>query len=91
MTTTARFQRDVAGPFYDGFAISPSDEEDLPQIARGIYVGGGNGEIPGDIVIVTPAGTELTFKNVPVGSTLQWVAKQVKNTGTTATNLIGGV
>lgn len=91
MTETARFQRDVAGPYYDGFAITPNDSKDLPQLARGIYVGGGNGESPGDVVIVTPTGTELTFKNVPVGKILPWVAKRVKSTGTTATHLIGGV
>jgi hypothetical protein len=91
MTDTARFQRDVAGPYFDGFTITPNDDEDLPRLARGIYVGGGNGESPGDVKIVTPAGSTLTFKNVPVGSTLPWVAKRVMNTGTTATNLIGGV
>jgi hypothetical protein len=73
----------------DGSAITPSDDEDLPDgPCRGIYVGGA-----GTVVLVTapsaasPSGTTLTFINNAAGSILPVVAARVM-LATTATNLI---
>jgi hypothetical protein len=77
--------RNINMPAEDGFAITPADDTDLPQVTRGIYVGTG-----GDLVVVTKLGTTLTHKNVPSGSFLPIRATQV-SAATTAADLIGWV
>lgn len=72
------------GVALDGVAITPSDTVDLTAYARALYIGGA-----GDVVVVTPAGTVLTFKGAVVGSTLPVAVRRVNNTSTTATNLVG--
>ena len=69
-----------------GFSITPDNDNDLTQIANAIYCGGA-----GDIVLVAPNGTQLTFSSVAAGTTLPFKAKKVLETGTTATNLIGAI
>lgn len=64
----------------DGFAVTPSDSNMI--YARIFYVGGA-----GDITLVTPAGSTLTFKSVPIGF-FYVSASKIKATGTTATNII---
>lgn len=79
-------------------AVTPSDTKDVtnatgdnaPCYAKALYVG-----VTGDLAVVsardtvgTPAGTAVTFKNVPVG----WFPVQVRrvmSTGTTASQIIG--
>lgn len=66
-----------------GFAITPSDDDELPYVTRAIYVGG-----TGDINVRLLDRTSLTFKSAPIG-TLLIRCRQVMDTGTTATDLIG--
>ena len=73
------------GPNVHGFAISPNDTTALTALTRAIYVGGA-----GDISLILAGDTAaVTFKAVPVGTTLDVCASLVKSTGTTATNLLG--
>jgi hypothetical protein len=64
-------------------AITPHDEDQITP-PRAIYVGGA-----GDIVAVGVDGNDETFKAVPQGSILPIRPKLIKDTGTTATLLIG--
>jgi len=81
-----KFPGDVSkeDPFDDFFAISKSDTVDMPYRTRGIYVGGA-----GDVVVLAKDGTtSVTFKAVPVGTTLRIRTNRVM-AATTATLLIG--
>lgn len=71
-------------PAYDGFVITPSNSNNLATMARGIYIGGA-----GDIALVTPGNTALTFVGLTAGSILPVMAIKVAATSTTATSLIG--
>lgn len=66
------------------FAISPSDTANFAFTVRGIYVGG-----EGDVVAVGEDGVAVTFKDVPVGTTLAIRAVRVNATSTDATHLVG--
>ena len=66
-----------------GYEITPDDNVDLPQTANAIYIGG-----DGDIVLVSPDGSTLTFTGLLAGNILPWKAKRILATGTTATGLI---
>ena len=66
------------------FSISPDDNADLAIDAYGIWVGGG-----GDIDIIHPDGTNTLHKNVPGGKAHPFVARRIKSTLTTATDLVG--
>jgi hypothetical protein len=72
-------------PHVDGAAITPSDSVDLPYWAVSVWVGTG-----GDVVLVTPYGTVLTFGNVPDGTLLPFAARRINATGTTASGLVAG-
>ena len=69
-------------PALEGEAITKSDTVGFSTTARAIYVGGA-----GDIVVVTPLGAVLTFKNAVAGSIIPIRCVRV-NDATTATNLI---
>lgn len=64
-------------------SITPSDSTDLSGQCTAIYVGG-----TGDVTVVTIGGETVTFKAVPVGTTLRVNCSKVKSTGTTATLLL---
>jgi hypothetical protein len=64
-------------------AVTPSDTVDLDFEARGLYVGGA-----GDVKVVMLSGAAVTFKSVPVGTTLAVRFTRVDATGTTATQLV---
>lgn len=67
----------------DCFAITKSDSDNFAYQVRGIYVGGA-----GNVAVVTPSGTVVTFNGVPAGSVLPVRAIRV-NDATTATNMVG--
>jgi len=75
---------EASGPAFDGFAVTPSDSVNFATDAKALYVGGA-----GNIVVVTPRGTVLTFVGVPVGAILPVCARRINSTNTTATNIIG--
>jgi len=67
----------------DCFAIVKSDSDNFAYQVRAIYVGGA-----GNVAVVTPSGTVVTFNGVPAGSVLPVRAIRV-NDATTATNMVG--
>jgi hypothetical protein len=71
-------------PGASGFAVVPSNTDDLVRQTRGLYVGGA-----GDVKVdLADDGEELVFKNVPAGTTLPIQVKKVWATGTSATYII---
>jgi hypothetical protein len=66
-------------PFSIGAGSDSSDHN-----ARGLYIGSG-----GDVVVLTGGGNTITFKSVPTGTILPVFAYRVKQTGTTASSIIG--
>lgn len=71
-------------PWQLGFAIEPSDDDELPEVTRDIYVG-----VAGDVRLVLKGGAELTFRNAVAGFRLGLSVRKVFATGTTAAALIG--
>lgn len=69
-------------PAYDGFSITPSDTE-FTISARALYIGG-----DGNVTLVTPGGTELTFTGLLAGTILP-VRCNVVKASSTATLVIG--
>ena len=74
----------LSSPGYEHFAITPHDSNNEATNFRGVYVGVG-----GDVVIVSQAGTAVTYKNAASGSVIPMRGKRVNSTSTTATNLVG--
>ena len=74
----------ITSPAGAAFAITPSDTVDFTRPARGIYIG-----VSGDVVVITPENTAVTFKNAAAGSVLPVEAIRVNATLTTATDLVG--
>lgn len=75
----------LIAPARMAFAITPNDATDLPSAAKALYVGSG-----GDITIRTVAAAEdVTLRNVLSGSVLAIRIRAVRQTGTTATDLVG--
>ncbi len=67
------------------FTISPSDASDLPDVAKAIYVGTG-----GDITLRSVGSSEdVVLRNVVSGSVLAIRVKAVRQTGTTASDIVG--
>lgn len=71
-------------PVTNGFAITPSDATNFARETRGIYVG-----TTGNVVVVFPDTTTVTFSSVPAGAILPVRAIRVNSTNTTASNLVG--
>ena len=70
-------------PAEDAGAVTPSDVTNLTRTARALYVGGA-----GNVVVVTPSATVVTFTNVQAGSILPVRIRRVNSTNTTATNIV---
>ena len=70
-------------PYNDGFAITKSDDNELAQVTRGIYVGGA-----GNISLVTERGNTIVLKGALAGTILNVRAVKVL-AATTATDLVG--
>ena len=71
-------------PARNAFAVTPHNTNELSNITRGLYIGGG-----GDVKVTTVAGSTVTFSAVPAGVILPVCAKIVFATGTTATLILG--
>ncbi len=71
-------------PAEHAFAITPHDTNELEYVTRELYAGSG-----GTIVAVLKNGDEVTLASVPSGARLPYRIRQIKATGTTATNLVG--
>lgn len=66
----------------DAAAITPNDTTAVSLC--GVYIGG-----TGDVVLTTIRGNDVTYKAVPVGTTIWLAISKVKATNTTATNIVG--
>lgn len=77
--------RSIANPAEKAFAITPTDDVLLEDYPRGLWVGGA-----GDISLkLIGDDTAVTFAGVVAGSLLPLRVKEVRATGTTATNIVG--
>lgn len=66
------------------FAVTPSDTAGFSVMVRAIYIGG-----DGNVVVVSPNGTAVTFVGAKAGSVIPVNAIRVNATDTTATNIVG--
>lgn len=71
-------------PLTKGFAITPSDSEDLDFLTRQIRITGN----AGNIAVIWADGTE-SIEPVAAGDIFAWRIARVKATGTTATGIRG--
>jgi hypothetical protein len=82
-----RFESTASGldsPATHGFAITPQDAADLPEVTRALYVGG-----PGAISLVLLSGAEILLTGIAAGAILPVRASRIKASGTTATAIVG--
>ncbi|MEM6265884.1 MAG: hypothetical protein AAF494_01660 [Pseudomonadota bacterium] len=67
------------------FAVAPADASEFATSTKALYVGDG-----GDIVLrAVGDDADVTFVNVPAGAILPVRVKAVRETGTTAANIVG--
>lgn len=67
------------------FAVVPSDEAELAEITKALYIG-----TAGDVVLrAVEAAADVTFRNVPAGAMLDVRVRAVRATGTTAADIVG--
>lgn len=72
------------GPSRSPYAIVPHDDNPLPVVPKGIYVGTG-----GDVTLRgVEASQDVVYRNLPTASYIAVSASHVRATGTTASNLI---
>lgn len=78
------FSSGLDAPASHGFAIAPHDVTELAEVTRALYVGGA-----GAVAVVLASGASLTFSGIAGGTVLPLRLRQVRATGTTATQLVG--
>lgn len=84
---TDRFETWTSGmnaPAVHGFAVTPHDSNDLSEVTRALFVGGG-----GAIVVMLAQGSTITLAGIAAGTVLPLRARRVLATGTTATAIVG--
>lgn len=75
---------DRTGPPSHAFTITPSDDEELTFMTRGIYLG-----VAGDVAVQLQSGDIVTFVGMAAGMIHPLRLRQVYATGTTATGIVG--
>lgn len=80
----AEYALSLEAPAVTGFAVTPNDATDLPDVTRAIYVGSS-----GNIAAILSSGAELIFTGVAGGTVLPVRLRRIKSTGTTATAILG--
>lgn len=78
------FSGGLTAPASHGFAVTPHDANELAEVTRALYVGGA-----GAVAVVLASGASLTLSGIAGGTILPLRLRQVRATGTTATNLVG--
>jgi len=75
----------LIAPASECFSITPNDAQDLTKATKAVYVGSG-----GDLV-VRPLGSssDVTFRNVISGSILDIRVRAIRETGTSAFDIVG--
>lgn len=77
------YSRSLEGPGEDVVEVTPSNDSDLPILARGLWIG-----IGGNVKVTAKGGGTVTFTNVPGGIILPVRARRVHLTGTTADEIV---
>lgn len=80
----SRFQVGDNNEYRNAVAVTTSDANELSNVTRAIYIGGGTGTLKVDLV---DSGT-VTFSGLATGTVLPVRAKRIYATGTGATNII---
>ena len=78
------YKEGLSSPADNAFAITPHDSNELAYTTRGLYVG-----VQGDVKVQMISGDTVTFVELAAGVIHPLRVKQVFNTGTAATNLVG--
>jgi hypothetical protein len=78
------YRSGLNAPAEDVFVVAPDDHAPLMETSRALYVGGS-----GDVTITAKSGNIVTFANVQAGTILPVRASAVRDTGTTATDIVG--
>jgi len=63
--------------------IIPADGRELDYVSRALYVGSG-----GDLSVESSRGDVVTFRNVPSGAFLPIRVRRVRNSDTTASDIV---
>lgn len=74
----------LVSPASHGFAITPSDGVDLPEVTRALYVGAA-----GAVSITLASGADLTLAGIAAGTILPLRIRRLRATGTTAGAMVG--
>lgn len=85
MAQRSRFPGDPGHAMHSAMAVTPSDTADLPNVSRGIYVGGQAGNLR---VNLADDSTAIQFTSLAVGVVHPLAVKRVFATGTSATGII---
>ena len=74
----------LESPAMHGFAVTPDDDADLPELTRALYVGSA-----GAVGVVLASGASVTFTGIAGGTLLPIRARRVRATATTAGSIVG--
>lgn len=74
----------LESPASHGFAVSPSNDTDLPETTRALFVGSA-----GAVSVVMSSGSEVLLAGVASGTLLPLRVRRVRLTGTTASAIVG--
>ncbi len=66
-----------------GVAVTPSNDTDLTNLTRALYVGTG-----GNLSVIMATGETLAIPSVPAGAFLPIRVSRVRATGTTASGIV---
>jgi hypothetical protein len=75
----------LIAPAREAFALTPNDTTELTRATKAVYVGTG-----GDITLrAVGSETDVVLRNVVAGSVLAIRLRAIRQTGTTAADLVG--
>lgn len=74
----------LESPAQGAFSVTPNDATDLTMVTRALYIGGA-----GDVAVTMKGGGEVTFSGLAAGQFMPVRVVRVKDTGTTASNILG--
>lgn len=74
----------LTGPAFAAQIIIPANGRELDYVTRAVYVGSA-----GDLSAEMINGDVVTFKNVPSGTVLPVRVRRIRNSDTTASDIIG--
>lgn len=81
--TFSRFQQDNFSPLTHAVAVTPHNTNELEYVTRALYVGA-----TGDVKVTMQDSGEVTFVDVPTGTTLPIRVTKVFATGTDASSIV---